>query len=61
MIADPTREDEAVALAQDAVEDMSKTDVRRAVRELREKGETTYLQPYLCENRPTVMALCPGE
>lgn len=61
IIQDPTREEEAVTLALEAVEDMGKSEVRRAVRELREKGETTYQQPYLCENRPTVVALCPGE
>jgi len=61
IIADPTREDEAVDLVQQAVPDLSKSDVRAAVRELREKGTTTYLQSYLCENRPTVVALCPGE
>lgn len=61
VIADPTREEEALDLTQGALPDLKKSEARRVVKELREQGTTTYDQPYLCEDRPVFVALCPGE
>lgn len=61
VLRDPTREDDAVALAQQALPDLDKKDARRVVKELRESGTTEYTEPYLAENRPAFVALCPGE
>lgn len=61
VIKDPDREDDAVALAQQAVPALKEKDARRVVKELRETGASEYIEEYLAENRPVFMALCPGE
>jgi len=59
-VADPLREDEAVEIASDVL-DINKTDARKLVVDLRDKGAGKYVKPYICEDRPRFMALCPGE
>lgn len=64
MIADPTREDQAVALVRAVAGEQSgltEARLRRMVRELRESGLTRFPRRVVSENRPCVRALAWNE
>lgn len=77
LILDPTLEEQAAELMQgwydtyvqatvpadmrERVPRTTKAQARKAVRELREKGEATVALPYLCANEPGIEALKPWE
>ena len=74
LMADPSREDEALAVLRMAYDGYAAAEVaettldvppvsdktlRRALRDLREKGATNVPVPYVCKNEPAVYALRP--
>lgn len=59
-ILDPTLEDTAVATVQQLFAHLPRNRTRTIVRELREKGTTTFLDKKLGEKRPTLRTLIQG-
>lgn len=60
LIADSEMEDSAVEIIQEII-DISTTAARKAVRQLRETGETEVDLPYVTENKPRIVSLKVGE
>ena len=61
MINDPESEDAVVEILQAQSPGLGKRKARKAVRELRDTGETIVPQAYLAVNQPAVVALKPWE
>lgn len=61
MVQDPDSEDAVVEILQAQSPGLGKRKARKAVRELRDTGETTLPQAYLAVNQPAVVALKPWE
>lgn len=61
IVRDPDRADDSAALVQAELPEIEAKEARRVVKELRESGTSYYLERYFVENRPTFIALCPGE
>ena len=59
-IQDPDRTDEAVAGIRLLYEDLTASSAKRVVDDLRRQGFAEFPRPYLGENRPLSVALCPG-
>jgi hypothetical protein len=59
-IQDPTREEEAIVGIRMLYADLEKSEARRIVTQLRTQGVADFYRPYLVENRPVNVALCPG-
>ena len=61
MVQDPDSEDAVVEILQAQSPGLGKRKARKAVRELRDTGETILPQAYLAVNQPAVVALKPWE
>ena len=58
-IMDPNKEDYAVQIIGDMMQEVDATELRKLVRDLREKGEGTFTQPFISKNLPSITALKP--
>lgn len=60
-IMDPSLENEAVEIAAMQYPDVKADRLRKVVRDLRTAGYARFPRPYLVQDRPTIVALCPNE
>jgi hypothetical protein len=60
-ILDPTKEDYAVDLIQQYIMSLERSDVKKAVKELRETGKAMIPETYISKNLPLIVALKPYE
>ena len=60
-ILDPKKEDYAVDLIQQYITSLEKSDVKKAVKELRETGKAMIPEIYISKNLPLIVALKPYE
>lgn len=61
MVQDPTLEDLAIPRAQEKFPNLSPKRIRKVLKDLRETGRAEFPEPYVVRNRPTMVALMPGE
>ncbi len=61
MVLDPAQETNVAEILQAQAPGLGKRKAKKAVRELRETGETKIPQAYLATNQPTIVALKPWE
>ena len=60
LVADPTLEEAAIAAIAELYPEVGDKRLRGIVRDLRDTGSARFPRPYLHENRPMAVALCPG-